>query len=205
MKIRTQRHLRARHAALVSAVSLACGGAFAQEAPANKAPPAGAEAENIEDTIVVTGTSIRGVAPIGSNLVIRRRRRAREDGGDQPVDSRQHDPGADAPTARWRRVRISGRSIRRRFTSSADRHRTPRWWSSTACARPAAARSSTRPTRTSFRPRPCSASTCWPTAHPRYTAPTPWRVSSTSSRGGPTKVCRSIRHTAPPTAMTPGI
>ena len=70
MKIRTQRHLRARHAALVSAVSLACGGAFAQEAPANKAPPAGAEAENVEETIIVTGTSIKGAeAPIGSNVM----------------------------------------------------------------------------------------------------------------------------------------
>jgi len=70
MKIRNHRLGRASHAALVSAVSLACGGAFAQEAPANKAPPAGADAETVEDTIIVTGTSIKGAdAPIGSNVM----------------------------------------------------------------------------------------------------------------------------------------
>ena len=94
MKIRTQRHLKPRHAAPVSAVSLACGGAFAQEAPANKAPPAGAEAENVEDTIIVTGTSIRGAeAPIGSNVMsvgVRSSKRRRQ----PTVHAREHDSGA---------------------------------------------------------------------------------------------------------------
>ena len=56
-----------------------------------------------------------------------------------------------APTDRWPRAKTSGRSTRRRFTSSAAPRRTPRWSSSTACVRPAAARSSTRSIRTSFR------------------------------------------------------
>jgi iron complex outermembrane receptor protein len=61
---------RASRTALFSAISLACGGAFAQEAPANKAAPPGADAESVEDTIIVTGTSIKGAeAPIGSNVM----------------------------------------------------------------------------------------------------------------------------------------
>src|SRR5688572_28167410 len=66
MKIRTQRLKRASRAAFISASSLASVGALAQSPPpADNA----SDAETIEDTIVVTGTSIRGQAPIGSNLV----------------------------------------------------------------------------------------------------------------------------------------
>jgi iron complex outermembrane receptor protein len=69
MKNGTKGPGRFARAALYSAISLACGGALAQEAPANRAPPAG-EGETIEDTIIVTGTSIKGAeAPIGSNVM----------------------------------------------------------------------------------------------------------------------------------------
>ena len=69
-KLRTRRIRSASHVALISATSLASGGAFAQTPPPADAGPArGTEAEAVEDTIVVTGTSIKGVAPIGSNLV----------------------------------------------------------------------------------------------------------------------------------------
>ena len=44
-------------AAFVSAMPLLCSAAYAQQAD-----------DDIE-TVVVTGTSIRGVAPIGSNLI----------------------------------------------------------------------------------------------------------------------------------------
>ena len=67
MKIRKQRLKWASQAALISATSLTSLGAIAQTATTPE--PRGTEAEAIEDTIVVTGTSIRGVAPIGSNLV----------------------------------------------------------------------------------------------------------------------------------------
>ena len=64
MKIRTQRFKRASKAALFSVSSLASVGAIAQDA----GPAPGTEPEAIEDTIVVTGTSIRGVVPIGSSI-----------------------------------------------------------------------------------------------------------------------------------------
>jgi iron complex outermembrane receptor protein len=68
MKIRTQSLLRASRAGLLCATSLAASAiALAQ----NQGPqaPAKQDAEDVE-TIVVTGTSIKGVeAPIGSNLV----------------------------------------------------------------------------------------------------------------------------------------
>lgn len=60
--------LRAAIAALiVASSSLSARSALAQEAPANSAAGAGG-AQSLEE-IVVTGTSIKGVAPIGSNLV----------------------------------------------------------------------------------------------------------------------------------------
>jgi iron complex outermembrane recepter protein len=69
MKIRTQRLKRASKAALISATSLASVGAFAQNSATTDAGPAPAnEPETIADTIVVTGTSIRGVVPIGSSV-----------------------------------------------------------------------------------------------------------------------------------------
>jgi iron complex outermembrane receptor protein len=69
MKIRTQRFKRASKAALISATSLASVAAFGQDAaPAGPDPAPATEAENIADTIVVTGTSIRGVVPIGSSI-----------------------------------------------------------------------------------------------------------------------------------------
>jgi iron complex outermembrane receptor protein len=56
--------------ALISATSLAAGTAIAQTAPPDAGPARPAtEAENLEDTIVVTGTSIKGVTPIGSNVM----------------------------------------------------------------------------------------------------------------------------------------
>jgi iron complex outermembrane receptor protein len=61
MKIRTQRLKRVSQAALISATSLASVGAFAQNADP-------VEGETLEDEIVVTGTSIRGVVPIGSSI-----------------------------------------------------------------------------------------------------------------------------------------
>jgi iron complex outermembrane receptor protein len=64
MTIDTQRLWRVSHAVLASATSLASGVAFAQSStPANAA-----EEESLEE-VIVTGTSIRGVAPVGSNLV----------------------------------------------------------------------------------------------------------------------------------------
>ncbi|MEO8018825.1 MAG: TonB-dependent receptor [Pseudomonadota bacterium] len=69
MKIKKNRLWNASHAALISATSLATVAAFAQEGPANTAQGGDPAAETLEDTIVVTGTSIKGVAPIGSNLV----------------------------------------------------------------------------------------------------------------------------------------
>jgi iron complex outermembrane receptor protein len=56
-------------AALISATSLASMAVYAQNnEPATTADPKSAEAEAVADTIVVTGTSIKGVAPIGSSL-----------------------------------------------------------------------------------------------------------------------------------------
>src|SRR3954469_15521906 len=71
MKKRSKRLWKASHAALLSATSLAGGAVFAQQAPpAGNAPPRGAESETLDDTIVVTGTSIKGAqAPIGSNVM----------------------------------------------------------------------------------------------------------------------------------------
>src|SRR5688572_5865115 len=69
MKIGKQSLWRASKAALISAASLTSFGALAQEQdPATTAQPGAPDAE-VADTIVVTGTSIKGVAPIGSNLV----------------------------------------------------------------------------------------------------------------------------------------
>ena len=70
MKIRTKRLKRVSRAALISATSLASVGAFAQTAaPPGAGPAPATEGETIADTIVVTGTSIRGQVPIGSNVV----------------------------------------------------------------------------------------------------------------------------------------
>lgn len=70
MEIRKQRFWRAGQAALISASSLLTGLAIAQSPPANSGPTREDGAEEITDTIVVTGTSIKGVeAPIGSSLV----------------------------------------------------------------------------------------------------------------------------------------
>ena len=55
-------------AALVSATSLAGGTALAQTAPPATTTPAN-NIQEIAETVVVTGTSIRGMAPVGSNLV----------------------------------------------------------------------------------------------------------------------------------------
>src|SRR5690349_11202460 len=65
MKMRKRFPWGASQAALISATSLLSGMAIAQEAskPANDQ-----EAANL-DEIVITGTSIKGVTPIGSNLV----------------------------------------------------------------------------------------------------------------------------------------
>src|SRR5690349_8208668 len=69
MKIRTQCLKRAVKAALFSAASLASVAALAQNAdPVTTGSPS-REAETLEDEIVVTGTSIKGQTPIGSNLV----------------------------------------------------------------------------------------------------------------------------------------
>ncbi len=71
MKFSKQQLWKASHVALISATSLAGGTAIAQTAPPADAGPArpAAEAENIDDTIIVTGTSIKGVTPIGSNVM----------------------------------------------------------------------------------------------------------------------------------------
>jgi iron complex outermembrane receptor protein len=70
MKIRNQRLWKASRVALISASSLASGAVFAQEQDqsATTAKPAQPEAEVIQETVVVTGTSIKGVTPIGSSL-----------------------------------------------------------------------------------------------------------------------------------------
>jgi iron complex outermembrane receptor protein len=69
MKIRKQGSWRASHAALISATSLASMGAIAQTTDPADPAARGTDPEVVQDTIVVTGTSIKGVAPIGSNLV----------------------------------------------------------------------------------------------------------------------------------------
>jgi iron complex outermembrane recepter protein len=71
MKLSKQQLWKASRAALISAGSLAGGNAVAQTAAPADAGPArpAAEAESLEDTIVVTGTSIKGVTPIGSNVM----------------------------------------------------------------------------------------------------------------------------------------
>lgn len=69
MKIRKKNHWHASRAALLSIGSLVSGYAIAQDANQATTPaPAGEEAEEL-DYVVVTGTSIKGVAPIGSSLV----------------------------------------------------------------------------------------------------------------------------------------
>src|SRR3954469_13740362 len=68
MKLRKRQLWKASHVALVSASTLAGGSAIAQTADPGPARPA-AQAENIDDTIIVTGTSIKGVTPIGSNVM----------------------------------------------------------------------------------------------------------------------------------------
>src|SRR5687768_2853617 len=69
MKIRNRRLSRASHAALISAASLASVAAFGQEAEApTTAEQRAAAAEAVGETIVITGTSIKGVAPIGSSV-----------------------------------------------------------------------------------------------------------------------------------------
>jgi len=71
MKVRTKRLRQASHAALVSASSLAAATAYAQTAaPASAGPTRGAtEAETVDEVVIVTGTSIKGVTPIGSNVM----------------------------------------------------------------------------------------------------------------------------------------
>ena len=60
---------RASRAALISAASLTCTAVFAQNnEPATTGEPRSADAETIADTVVVTGTSIKGVVPIGSSV-----------------------------------------------------------------------------------------------------------------------------------------
>ena len=58
----------AMRAALVSATSLASGTVLAQSAEPGTATAGNAQTQQLE-TVVVTGTSIRGVAPVGSSLV----------------------------------------------------------------------------------------------------------------------------------------
>ena len=69
MKSRKQKLWKASRAALISATSLASGAAIAQTATPDAGPARRAEAETIDDTIIVTGTSIKGVTPIGSNVM----------------------------------------------------------------------------------------------------------------------------------------
>jgi len=71
MKKTKRKIWRASQAALLSAGSLAAGTAFGQAAQPADAGPArpAAEAVDLDDTIVVTGTSIKGVTPIGSNVM----------------------------------------------------------------------------------------------------------------------------------------
>jgi iron complex outermembrane receptor protein len=70
MQIGKPRFWRGSRAALLSASSLLSGLAIAQGAPNDGGPARDEEAETVENTIVVTGTSIKGVtAPIGSSLV----------------------------------------------------------------------------------------------------------------------------------------
>jgi iron complex outermembrane recepter protein len=64
MTIDTQRLWTVSQAVLVSATSLVSGVAFAQTST-----PANASEEESVEEVIVTGTSIRGVAPVGSNLV----------------------------------------------------------------------------------------------------------------------------------------
>ena len=68
MKTRHRRLSKASQAALISAASFASASAFAQEAETPTTAEQRAAAETVGDTIVVTGTSIKGVAPIGSSL-----------------------------------------------------------------------------------------------------------------------------------------
>ena len=65
MKMRKRFPWGASQAALISATSLLSGMAIAQEAP----KPANDQEASQLDEIVITGTSIKGVTPIGSNLV----------------------------------------------------------------------------------------------------------------------------------------
>jgi iron complex outermembrane receptor protein len=67
MKIRKKNSWIASRAALISAGSLVSGFAIAQQTTPE--PTQNQEPETVADTIVVTGTSIKGVAPIGSSLV----------------------------------------------------------------------------------------------------------------------------------------
>jgi iron complex outermembrane receptor protein len=69
--IGTQTLAWAIRAALVSAASLAAGSAFAQspEQGPTTAGEAKAQTQSQLETVVVTGTSIRGIAPVGSSLV----------------------------------------------------------------------------------------------------------------------------------------
>ncbi len=70
MKIGKKRLKRASQAALISASSIMSVNALAQTAEApTTASPNRATPEVIDEEIVVTGTSIKGVAPVGSNLV----------------------------------------------------------------------------------------------------------------------------------------
>src|SRR4051794_26891344 len=69
--MKTSRLLRASIAALTAAASVSGGAAFAQQqTPAPTTPTGAAQPQGGGlETVVVTGTSIRGVAPVGSNLV----------------------------------------------------------------------------------------------------------------------------------------
>lgn len=62
------RSLRVAISAAIAAASLANGPIFAQERPAAEAQPATSEVTELE-TVLVTGTSIRGSVPVGSNMV----------------------------------------------------------------------------------------------------------------------------------------
>jgi iron complex outermembrane recepter protein len=70
MNIRKQKYWRGSQLALASGALLASAVAFAQNQPSGPPSPAPTAEEGEElDYVVVTGTSIKGVAPIGSNLV----------------------------------------------------------------------------------------------------------------------------------------
>ena len=65
----TSRSLRVSVAALLTAAILSTGSAIAQELPAPAEEPAPPDDQPKLETVLVTGTSIRGATPVGSNMV----------------------------------------------------------------------------------------------------------------------------------------